>query len=130
MAYGSSVRDELREPTRELRRAIPHVYEGYKQLYDAALVDGDLDVKTKELIALAIAVTRECDGCIAAHAHAAVRHGVTLQQAAEAIGVAILMNGGPGTVYGPRAYAAVREFHADPALRPAPAAAAHAGPHV
>ena len=130
MAYGSSVRDELREPSRELRRAIPNVYEGYKQLHDAALVDGDLDVKSKELIALAIAVTRECDGCIAAHAHAAVRHGVTLQQAAEAIGVAILMNGGPGTVYGPRAYAAVREFHADPALHPAPTAAAHAGPHV
>jgi AhpD family alkylhydroperoxidase len=130
MTYGSSVRDELREPTRELRRAIPHVYEGYKQLHDAALSEGDLDVKTKELIALAIAITRECDGCIAAHAHAAVRHGITLQEAAEAIGVAILMNGGPGTVYGPRAYAAVREFHADPALRPSPAAAAHAAQHV
>ncbi|HET9170446.1 MAG TPA: carboxymuconolactone decarboxylase family protein [Actinospica sp.] len=110
MNYGSDVRAALREPSRELRRAIPAVYEGYKQLHDAALADGALDVKTKELIALAIAVTRECDGCIAAHAHAAVRHGATAQEAAEAIGVAILMNGGPGTVYGPRAYAAVREF--------------------
>jgi AhpD family alkylhydroperoxidase len=108
--YGSDVRAALREPTRDLRRAIPDVYEGYKQLHDAALADGAVDVKTKELIALAIAVTCECDGCIAAHAHAAVRHGVTAQEAAEAIGVAILMNGGPGTVYGPRAYAAVREF--------------------
>ena len=109
-AYGSGVRQELSEPTRALRRAIPEIYEGYKHLHDAALAEGALDVKTKELIALAIAVTRECDGCIAAHAHAAVHHGVTLQEAAEAIGVAILMNGGPGTVYGPRAYAAVREF--------------------
>jgi len=126
MTYGSPVRDELRKPTRELRRAIRHVYEGYKQLHDTALAEGDLDAKTKELIALAIAVTRECDGCIAAHAHAAVRHGATPQEAAEAIGVAILMNGGPGTVYGPRAYAAVREFHADPA----PTAAAHVEPHA
>ncbi|HTJ72235.1 MAG TPA: carboxymuconolactone decarboxylase family protein [Actinospica sp.] len=110
MNYGSDVRTALREPTRELRRAIPTVYEGYRQLHDAALADGAVDAKTKELIALAIAVTRECDGCIAAHAHAAVHHGVTAQEAAEAIGVAILMNGGPGTVYGPRAYAAVREF--------------------
>ncbi|MBR7828223.1 carboxymuconolactone decarboxylase family protein [Actinospica sp. MGRD01-02] len=108
--YGSDVRDALREPTRELRRAIPEVYAGYKQLHDSALAEGAVDVKTKELIALAIAVTRECDGCIAAHAHAAVQHGVTAQEAAEAIGVAILMNGGPGTVYGPRAFAAVREF--------------------
>jgi AhpD family alkylhydroperoxidase len=36
-----------------------------------------LDARTKELIALAIAVCKECDGCIAAHAHAAVRHGAT-----------------------------------------------------
>ena len=74
------------------------------------MAEGTLDVKTKELIALTIAVTRECDGCITAPAHAAVHYGVTLQEAAEAVGVAILMNGGPGTVYGPRAYAAVREF--------------------
>jgi AhpD family alkylhydroperoxidase len=112
MSYGETVRGELREPTRELQRAIPQVYEGYKHLHDSALADGELDVKTKELIALAIAVSKECDGCIAAHAHAAVHHGATPQEAAEAIGVAILMNGGPGTVYGPRAYAAVREFHA------------------
>lgn len=113
MNYGSAVREALREPSRELRRAIPAVYEGYKQLHDSALADGALDTKTKELIALAIAVVRGCDGCIAAHAHAAVHHGVTLAEAAEAIGVAILMNGGPGTIYGPRAYAAVREFHED-----------------
>ena len=111
MSYGSSVRADLREPTRELRRAIPQVYEGYKQLYDGALAPGVLDVKAKELIALALAVSTGCDGCIAAHAHAAVHHGATPQEAAEAIGVAILMNGGPGTVYGPRAYAAVREFY-------------------
>lgn len=128
MNYGSSVREELREPTRELRRAIPGVYEGYKQLHDAALADGALGVKTKELIALAIAVTRECDGCIAAHAHAAVRHGVGLQEAAEAIGVAILMNGGPGTVYGPRAYAAVREFLRDESG--AAPVVAHMGDHA
>lgn len=127
MNYGSTVRDDLREPSRELRRAIPHVYEGYKELHDAALDDGALAVKTKELIALAIAVTRECDGCIAAHAHAAVHHGVTLQEAAEAIGVAILMNGGPGTIYGPRAYAAVREFHNSANLQPS---TAHSGEHA
>ncbi|MGR6997433.1 carboxymuconolactone decarboxylase family protein [Yinghuangia aomiensis] len=111
MGYGETIREELRLPSRDLRRAIPDVYAGYKELHDAALADGAVDTATKELIALAIAVTRECDGCIAAHAHAAVRHGVTPEQAAEAIGVAILMNGGPGTVYGPRAFAAFQEFY-------------------
>ena len=95
MGYGKTVRDELRVPTRELRHAIPLVYAGYKELHDSALAAGVLDARTKELIALAIAVSKECDGCIAAHAHAAVQHGATPQEAAEAIGVTFLMNGGP-----------------------------------
>jgi len=113
MTYGKEVQNELRPHARELRRMIPDVYKGFAALHDAALVDGALDVKTKELIALAIAISTECDGCIAAHAHAAVRHGATLEEAAEAIGVTFLMNGGPATIYGPRAYAAVVEFHAE-----------------
>jgi AhpD family alkylhydroperoxidase len=84
---------------------------GYKELHDSALAAGVLDARTKELIALAIAVSKECDGCIAAHAHAAVQHGATPQEAAEAIGVTFLMNGGPATVYGARAFAAFREFY-------------------
>ena len=60
---------------------------------------------------MAIAVSKECDGCIAAHAHAGVRHGATPAEAAEAIGVTFLMNGGPATVYGARAFAAFGEFY-------------------
>lgn len=118
MTYGKVVQDEMRALHRELRRTIPQVYEGYRQLHDSALAAGALDVRTKELIALAIAVSKECDGCIAAHAHAAVRHGATPAEAAEAIGVAFLMNGGPATVYGARAFAAVQEFYAERAARP------------
>src|SRR5271165_5091087 len=95
MSYGKAVRDELRVPTRELRHAIPQVYAGYKELHDSALAPGVLDARTKELIALAIAVSKECDGCIAAHAHAAVQHGASPEEAAEAIGVTFLLNGGP-----------------------------------
>lgn len=111
MTYGAAVQDELRPHSRELRRRIPDVYKGFSALHDAALSDGALDTKTKELIALALAISSECDGCIAAHADAAVRHGATPDEAAEAIGVTILMNGGPATVYGPRAFASFMEFH-------------------
>ena len=112
MGYGADVREGLRLPSRELRHAIPEVYAGYKQLHDAALADGAVDAATKELIALAIAVTRECDGCVTAHARSAARRGVTAEEVAEAMGVAIAMNGGPGTVWAPRAYAAFEEFAA------------------
>lgn len=101
---------ELAESGRRLRRHIPDVYTAYAELHRATLSDGALDAKTKELIALAIAITRECDGCIASHARGAVRHGATEQEVAETIGVTILMNGGPGTVFGPRAFDAFHDF--------------------
>ena len=119
MTYGKEVQEELRGPARDLRRIIPGVYAGFGQLHDAAFADGALDTRTKELIALALAVSQGCDGCIAAHAHAAVAHGATTEEAAEAIGVTIVMNGGPATVYGPRAFAAVQEFQAAQAKHPA-----------
>jgi AhpD family alkylhydroperoxidase len=113
MGYGKDVREELRKPTRALRHAIPAVYEGYKHLHQATLAPGALDAKTKELMALAVAVSKQCDGCIAAHAHGAVLHGASPEEAAEAIGVTFLMNGGPATVYGARAFAAFEEFYTD-----------------
>lgn len=104
---------------KELRARIPAVYESFAGLHREALSDGALSAKVKELIALAISVADECDGCIASHARGAVRRGATEQEAAEAIGVAILMAGGPGTVYGPRAWEAFTEFAARMAATPA-----------
>jgi AhpD family alkylhydroperoxidase len=117
MEHATALRDEARALGRELRRAIPGTYKAYAELHRAALGPGALAGSSKELIALAIAVTRECDGCIAAHAEGAARSGASADEVAEAIGVAILMNGGPATVYGPRAFAAFQEFAAtEPAV--------------
>jgi AhpD family alkylhydroperoxidase len=99
----TEIREELRQPALELRALIPEVMKGYADISRAAMSEGELTGATKELLAVVIAITRECDGCIAAHTRGAALKGVTRQQVAEAIGVAILMNGGPGTVWGPRA---------------------------
>jgi len=104
------VREDLREPYRALSDAIPGVMSAYRALSTAAMAEGALPSKTKELIALAIAITRECDGCVAAHARGAARRGATTEEVAETIGVTVSMNGGPGTVWGPRALAAFQEF--------------------
>ena len=108
--HGSPVLDDLAPLHRQLRRAIPDAYRGFRELHSAAFAPGALDVATKELMALAIAVVEGCDGCIASHAEAAVRAGATRQQAAEAIGVTFLMHGGPATIHGPRAYDAFCSF--------------------
>lgn len=110
MQHAHEIMSEAKASGRRLREAIPDVYSGYVRLSAAAMSDGELPAKVKELIALAIAVTRECDGCVAAHARSAAAKGATAQEVAEALGVAILMNGGPGTVWGPRAYDAFAKF--------------------
>ena len=104
-----TIREELRQPALDLQGLIPEVLKGYVQLSKAAMAEGDLSGLTKELLAMGISITRECDGCIVAHTRGALRQGATRQQVAEAIGVAIAMNGGPGTVWGPRALHAYDE---------------------
>jgi AhpD family alkylhydroperoxidase len=114
VSFGKGVQDALRRPAVDLRRAIPQVYDGYRQLHDAAFADGAVSSKHKELIALAMAVGNQCDGCISAHARSAARKGATDEEVAETLGVCISMMGGPGTVYAPRALAAFREFSQPP----------------
>ena len=109
-SHGSEVLGDLAPLSRDLRRAIPDVYAGFVGLHKAALAPGALPASVKELIALAIAVVERCDGCIASHARGASQHGATEKEVAETIGVAISMSGGPGTVYGPRALAAFRDY--------------------
>ena len=110
VSFGKGVQEGLRKPAVELRRAIPSVYDGFRQMHEAAFTDGVLSRKHKELIALAMATAQQCDGCIASHARSAAKLGATNEEVAETLGVAIAMMGGPGTVYGPRAYAAFLEF--------------------
>jgi AhpD family alkylhydroperoxidase len=118
----TAVINELKEPTRDLRHAIPEVWAGFGALHAEAVADGALPAHLKELIALTIAVVKHCDGCIAYHAKAAARRGATPEEVAEALGVALLMDGGTASVYGPRAWDAYREF-AQPDAEPATEAA-------
>ena len=113
--YGKAVLDELDRSTVSCA-TIPDVYKGFGEFHHAAFAAGALDARTKELIALAIGVSQRCDGCIASHAEGAAKAGATRQEAAEAVGVAMPMNGGPATIYGPRAYAAFCEFAPEPAM--------------
>jgi AhpD family alkylhydroperoxidase len=109
-SHGKSVQRELAGISRDLRAMIPDTYSGFSALHSAAMAEGALPTKSKELIALAIAVVEQCDGCIASHARGAAKAGASKEEVAEAIGVTFLMAGGPATVYGPRAYSAFCEF--------------------
>ena len=90
----------LREAMGKLGVAAPDLMAGFVTLHKAAVQEGALSTKVKELIALAIAITVRCDGCIAFHVHDAREAGATRNEILETIGMAILMGGGPSMVYG------------------------------
>lgn len=69
-----------------------------------------LDPKIHELIALSVAITTRCDGCIATHVQAALKHGATREEIAEALGVAISLNAGAALTYTARVFDAVSAF--------------------
>lgn len=105
--------DEIKKiapATQELREQIPEVYEGFATIYRAVYQDGALSAGTKELMAVGIAISKGCKGCIASHTRSAARKGVTEEQMAETIGVAIQMGGGPASTYGPQAWESFKEF--------------------
>ena len=106
------VLSDLREPTKSLRRAIPASWAALQSLHQAAMTDGEVPARLKEAVALALAVAERCDGCIAYHAQAAARAGATPGEVAELLGVALLMGGGPVSVYAPRAWEAFEGFRA------------------
>jgi AhpD family alkylhydroperoxidase len=99
---------QLGTTTAEIGRISPDTIRGYRGLADAGK-SGPLDGKTRELIALAVAVTRQCDGCITIHTDAAIKQGATREEIVAALSVAISVNAGAALVFSSRvmdAYAA------------------------
>ncbi|MDE2407654.1 MAG: carboxymuconolactone decarboxylase family protein [Xanthomonadaceae bacterium] len=91
---------------------------GFSSLAREALKPGALDVKTKELIAMGIAVAVRCDGCIGFHAKAAIKAGASRAEILDTLSMAIYMGAGPSMIYAAEALRAFDE------LVPAPEASA------
>lgn len=102
-----SYRKQLTQRIREIKQLSPDTVHGYRELSEAGEKANVLGAKTRELIALAVAVTRQCDGCIAVHTDAALKNGATREEIAEALGVAIAVNAGATLVFSSRVMDAV-----------------------
>jgi len=112
MADWNGYRQQLLGMIGEIARLSPETMKGYITLSAAGTKTNHLDAKTRELIALAVAVTLRCDGCITVHTEAARKHNASREEIAEALGMAVAVNAGAALVYSAR----VREaYEADPA---------------
>jgi len=89
----------LRERGKEFAALAPEAMKGFQALSRGASTTKHLDAKTRELIALAVAVTTRCEGCIDAHARKARTAGASKEEVAEALGVAIALNAGAALTY-------------------------------
>jgi AhpD family alkylhydroperoxidase len=108
---------ELSAQLRNLRGGAPEVMKAFSGIAQAAAVTKALDSKTKELIALGIAVAVRCDDCIAFHVKAAVEQGASKEEVLETLGMAIYMGAGPSVMYASHALDAFTQFEA--ATKPA-----------
>ncbi len=90
---------DVNERLKELGSRTPDTLRGAALIAGAGAKTNHLDPRMRELIALAVAVTTRCDGCIAFHSAEAVKLGVSDAEIAEALGVAINLNAGAAMVY-------------------------------
>lgn len=95
--------NSTRNRLRVLYKSIPEVTKGFGALSKAVKEGGVLDFKTKEFIALAIAVAIRCEACIALHVEALVKAGCTREELADVLGMSVQMGGGPATMYAGKA---------------------------
>jgi len=71
------------------------------QAYDkAALADGAIPKKYKELMAIAVALTTQCPYCIEVHREQALKAGATEQELAEVVHVAAALRAGASVTHG------------------------------
>ncbi|KXV67082.1 carboxymuconolactone decarboxylase family protein [Acetobacter orleanensis] len=85
----------------------PEAMRGLQTIDSGSVKMGKLEPKIHELIALAVAVTTRCDGCISIHAQKAIELGASRDEVAEALGTAIALNAGAALVYTSRVFDAI-----------------------
>jgi AhpD family alkylhydroperoxidase len=107
---------ELAAQLRNLRAGAPEVMKAFSSIAQTALAPKALDCKTKELIALGIAVAVRCDDCIAFHVKAAFEQGASRDEVAEALGMAIYIGAGSSAMYASHALEAFRQFASEKAV--------------
>lgn len=91
--------DEVMATVERAMKENPEEAGAFMKFVEKAEKKGALDVKTKELISVALSIAEHCEWCIAFHVKNAISAGATRQEIMEASFVAVMMGGGPSLVY-------------------------------
>jgi AhpD family alkylhydroperoxidase len=85
------------------RSSQPDTAKGFTTLHRASMKPGTVGAKEKELIALAIGISKQCVDCIGFHVKASIAAGASREEIAETVSVCVMMGGGPAYMYGVKA---------------------------
>lgn len=96
-------RDETKNQLRRLNGAIPDAARAFGGLGKAVKGGGVLEFKTKEFVALGIAVALRCEACIVLHIEALIRAEATRDEIGDVLAMSIQMGGGPAMMYAAKA---------------------------
>jgi AhpD family alkylhydroperoxidase len=95
---------------RRLRETQPELMAAFNQLAATGTSEGVVGKKTREMIALGIAIACRCDDCIGFHVRTLVKLGITRAELEDVLATAVYMGGGPSMMYATHALAAFEEF--------------------
>lgn len=101
-----------RSGLKNLNGAIPDTARAFGGLGKAVKEGGTLDFKTKEFVALGIAIADRCEPCITLHIAALVKAGASREEIADVLGMCIQMGGGPSMMYAAKALECFDELSA------------------
>ncbi|MCF8167874.1 MAG: carboxymuconolactone decarboxylase family protein [Rhodoferax sp.] len=106
----TSLVHDINERLGPFRKSQPEAMAGFGQLAKAAMAEGVVSAKHKELIALAIGITQHCSGCVGFHVKALHRLGCTRAELEEMLAVCVYMGGGPALMYAAETIAAFEKM--------------------
>ena len=94
---------ESKEKFAKLNKEIPDTFNGFNLMGKEAKKTGFIDEKTKEFVALGIAISTRCDSCIGLHVDALVKLGTTREEFTEILAMCSYMGGGPSITFSSKA---------------------------
>lgn len=100
--YIMNAKDELKRVQSWMKtfgELSPDSMKSFLSLLEAVEKEKVLTAKTKELMAIAISITQQCEWCIPFHVNEALKEGATTEEIMEAAWVAVLMGGGPALMH-------------------------------
>jgi len=91
--------EEVNEVIHNLPKELPEQMHAFQKFLAATEKPSVLDIKTKELINIALSICAQCQWCIAVHVKGAFERGATGREIIDAASMVVLMHGGSAFMY-------------------------------